>query len=368
MYHVPEMRLHYPLVSTQSNVATAPTRNYDNILPSFNELSHQNTINLPFVQREAADAYTNVAPVAASPSQAESGFYCRYYAFPLPPYAQHPQSQYQQAVLPYATIPGNNFQPSSYPMMTMVPPEVQSERSFLNPLHVHTDLPPIIQSSNDVQIAPQHGTKSMATTMTATKKMPGLRSTVVLKPRVITTMWEDESTICYQVEANGISVVRRADNDMINGTKLLNVTKMTRGRRDGILRSEKIREVVKIGSMHLKGVWIPFERAYILAQREQILDHLYPLFVKDIESIVDTSKHTGKKSPTPESNLGNYHSVKQEPSENKDKLSAEVKHEGVGALSDEVSTQNGGGMDNSKNIDIDNEVQNRTSRAKNEIS
>ena len=46
-----------------------------------------------------------------------------------------------------------------------------------------------------------------------------------------------------------------ADNHMINGTKLLNVAGMTRGRRDGILKSEKIRHVVKIGPMHLKGVW-----------------------------------------------------------------------------------------------------------------
>lgn len=45
------------------------------------------------------------------------------------------------------------------------------------------------------------------------------------------------------------------DNHMINGTKLLNVAGMTRGRRDGILKSEKIRHVVKIGPMHLKGVW-----------------------------------------------------------------------------------------------------------------
>lgn len=42
---------------------------------------------------------------------------------------------------------------------------------------------------------------------------------------------------------------------MINGTKLLNVAGMTRGRRDGILKSEKVRNVVKIGPMHLKGVW-----------------------------------------------------------------------------------------------------------------
>ncbi|CAI1627732.1 hypothetical protein SEUBUCD650_0M01560 [Saccharomyces eubayanus] len=108
----------------------------------------------------------------------------------------------------------------------------------------------------------------------------------IIRPRVTTTMWEDEKTLCYQVEANGISVVRRADNDMINGTKLLNVTKMTRGRRDGILKAEKIRHVVKIGSMHLKGVWIPFERALAIAQREKIADYLYPLFIKDIQSVL----------------------------------------------------------------------------------
>ena len=48
------------------------------------------------------------------------------------------------------------------------------------------------------------------------------------------------------------------DNHMINGTKLLNVAGMTRGRRDGILKSEKLRHVVKIGPMHLKGVWYAF--------------------------------------------------------------------------------------------------------------
>lgn len=46
-----------------------------------------------------------------------------------------------------------------------------------------------------------------------------------------------------------------SDNHFINGTKLLNVAGMTRGRRDGILKSEKTRHVVKIGPMHLKGVW-----------------------------------------------------------------------------------------------------------------
>jgi protein SOK2 len=76
-----------------------------------------------------------------------------------------------------------------------------------------------------------------------------------LKPRVTATLWEDEGSLCFQVEAKGVCVARRVDNHMINGTKLLNVAGMTRGRRDSILKLEKARHVVKIGPMQLKGVW-----------------------------------------------------------------------------------------------------------------
>ncbi|DAA76391.1 TPA_exp: Uncharacterized protein A8136_0705 [Trichophyton benhamiae CBS 112371] len=107
-----------------------------------------------------------------------------------------------------------------------------------------------------------------------------------VKPRVTATLWEDEGSLCFQVEAKGVCVARREDNHMINGTKLLNVAGMTRGRRDGILKSEKIRHVVKIGPMHLKGVWIPFERALDFANKEKITDQLYPLFVHAIGSLL----------------------------------------------------------------------------------
>lgn len=56
---------------------------------------------------------------------------------------------------------------------------------------------------------------------------------------------------------------------MINGTKLLNVAGMTRGRRDGILKSEKMRHVVKIGPMHLKGVWYVLWTDLILQRARQ---------------------------------------------------------------------------------------------------
>ncbi|PGH14785.1 hypothetical protein AJ79_02801 [Helicocarpus griseus UAMH5409] len=106
------------------------------------------------------------------------------------------------------------------------------------------------------------------------------------KPKVTATLWEDEGSLCFQVEAKGICVARRDDNHMINGTKLLNVAGMTRGRRDGILKSEKVRNVVKIGPMHLKGVWIPYERALEFANKEKITEELYPLFVHNIGALL----------------------------------------------------------------------------------
>jgi hypothetical protein len=117
---------------------------------------------------------------------------------------------------------------------------------------------------------------------------------------------------------------------MINGTKLLNVVGMTRGRRDGILKSEKQKHVVKIGPMHLKGVWytlspllfrfltlpfnllttltfirIPFERALDFANKEKITESLYPLFVHNIGALLHHPiNHAPHTFPYPAYNLG----------------------------------------------------------------
>ncbi|KAL0142991.1 apses-type HTH transcription regulator, partial [Mucor lusitanicus] len=109
----------------------------------------------------------------------------------------------------------------------------------------------------------------------------GYNNSPMQRPKLTTTVWEDEGTLCYQVDAKSVCVARRQDNDMINGTKLLNVVGMSRGKRDGILKNEKGRVVVKVGAMHLKGVWITFTRAKDLATKFKIVDILYPLFVED---------------------------------------------------------------------------------------
>ncbi|ORZ13699.1 transcription regulator HTH, apses-type DNA-binding domain-containing protein [Absidia repens] len=117
------------------------------------------------------------------------------------------------------------------------------------------------------------------------------------RPKLTTTVWEDEGTVCYQVDAKTVCVARRQDNDMINGTKLLNVVGMSRGKRDGILKNEKGRVVVKVGAMHLKGVWITFERAKDLAAKFKITELLYPLFTDDPSVFLCPSTVPGTNMP-----------------------------------------------------------------------
>ncbi|KAH3987371.1 hypothetical protein HBH70_009260 [Parastagonospora nodorum] len=112
-------------------------------------------------------------------------------------------------------------------------------------------------------------------------------------PLLYATLWGDENTLCFQVTKKGHIVARRQDNNMINGTKLLNVARVPRPRRDEILNSERVRHVVALGPPQMNGVWIPYDRALQLANEEGITEDMYPLFVHDIGALSrDTSYDT----------------------------------------------------------------------------
>ncbi|KAG0661031.1 hypothetical protein C6P45_001439 [Maudiozyma exigua] len=217
---------------------------------------------------------------------------------------QQAQAQQQQTQTPTQLVhpvPTSSRNTTTHPIQFSSTPPLQSRETHSRESH-HSN--PLVHSPKlaraDWDISQQN--------MGVIQSFDIVSETGQHVPRVTTTMWEDENTLCYQVKANGVSVVRRADNDMINGTKLLNVTKMTRGKRDGILKAEKIRHVVKIGSMHLKGVWIPFERALVMAEREQIVGLLYPLFVRDIERVL-----RGVERPPSETTSRTSHSLNNGP-------------------------------------------------------
>lgn len=97
--------------------------------------------------------------------------------------------------------------------------------------------------------------------------------------KITSFWWDSENTICYQICINRIYVIRRQDNDMINGTKLLNIANISRGKRDGILKNEKEKVIIKNGDIYLKGIWIPFSCAKLLAIQYNIIKLLQPLFI-----------------------------------------------------------------------------------------
>lgn len=107
--------------------------------------------------------------------------------------------------------------------------------------------------------------------------------------------WREEMTFCYQLMKGFKKISRRADTNFINGTKLMSACDITRGRRDGILRAEKIRYIVRDGPMDLQGVWIPFERARRLAIICGFYNTVESLFAYDLEFFYHTycpSTHT----------------------------------------------------------------------------
>lgn len=105
-------------------------------------------------------------------------------------------------------------------------------------------------------------------------------------PLVTAVLWYDEGTLCFQVEKNGIWIPRREDNHCVNGTRLLDAVGVVQPYRDDILQAEKIRHDVLIESMHLRGVWIPFERALYFANKERMTEELYPLFVHNLAALL----------------------------------------------------------------------------------
>ncbi|KAI9738852.1 MAG: hypothetical protein M1834_008359 [Cirrosporium novae-zelandiae] len=196
-------------------------------------------------------------------------------AYPGPPSAYSQYSSYGNGT----TSPQTALQQPSASMTQLhpLPGELLASNANTNALAAMTTAPSLAYAGPG---QPTPGYSARAFDPTGQTGPPGV------KPRVTATLWEDEGTLCFQVEARGVCVARREDNHFVNGTKLLNVAQMTRGRRDGILKSEKTRTVVKIGPMHLKGVWIPYERALEFANKEKITEDLYPLFVYNIGALL----------------------------------------------------------------------------------
>ncbi|PWA02229.1 hypothetical protein BB558_001628 [Smittium angustum] len=104
--------------------------------------------------------------------------------------------------------------------------------------------------------------------------------------KVYSEYWKNQDTIVYNLVSDGrVLVSRRKDNNMVNGTKLINLSKeVSRGKRDGILKKIRSRIVVKDGNTCLKGIWVSLNVAKRLAYELAIQDEVYPLLESNLEN------------------------------------------------------------------------------------
>ncbi|ORY55552.1 transcription regulator HTH, apses-type DNA-binding domain-containing protein, partial [Leucosporidium creatinivorum] len=100
---------------------------------------------------------------------------------------------------------------------------------------------------------------------------------------VTAMMWDDEGVLCYTVLVGDNLIAERADNGWVNSTKMLNIIGLSRGKRDGLLKHEEQRLVIRRGSKQLKGVWLPLPRARHLAESQGITNDIYPILEDNIE-------------------------------------------------------------------------------------
>jgi len=120
--------------------------------------------------------------------------------------------------------------------------------------------------------------------------MKRMKKDISQEPKLILIPWEDKKTFVFQLKIGNRTLSRRIDNHTVNGTKLLNIGGLTRGRRDGILKNEKERNVIKHGPLNLKGVWIPLSRARLITEKHKITPEIN-IILED-----DPSKYLKKES------------------------------------------------------------------------
>jgi len=131
---------------------------------------------------------------------------------------------------------------------------------------------------------------------------------------VTATLWQQQGTLIFTVELNGVSVTRREDNDMVNAYQLLRAAATASSvddrsampdpeTNDTAERHEKLTQEIStfLGPQdarhdvfyddmapaeHLKGVWIPLRKALELANEKGIAERLFPLFVNGISELL----------------------------------------------------------------------------------
>lgn len=107
----------------------------------------------------------------------------------------------------------------------------------------------------------------------------------------------------YEMEVNGVAVMRRRSDSWLNATQILKVAGVEKGKRTKVLEKEILsgeHEKVQGGYGKYQGTWINYKRGVEFCRQYGVEDILRPLLEYDVGSDGMAGAHGGMETPTKE--------------------------------------------------------------------
>jgi regulatory protein SWI6 len=107
----------------------------------------------------------------------------------------------------------------------------------------------------------------------------------------------------YEMEVNGVAVMRRRNDSWLNATQILKVAGIEKGKRTKVLEKEILigeHEKVQGGYGKYQGTWIKFDRGLEFCRQYGVEEMLRPLLTYDMGQNGGVAGHGGMDTPTKE--------------------------------------------------------------------
>lgn len=121
------------------------------------------------------------------------------------------------------------------------------------------------------------------------------------KPQIYTAVYSSVSV--YEMEVNGVAVMRRRSDGWLNATQILKVAGMEKGKRTKVLEKEVLtgeHEKVQGGYGKYQGTWINYRRGVEFCRQYLVYDILRPLLEYDIDQDGMAGQQGHMETPTKE--------------------------------------------------------------------
>lgn len=129
---------------------------------------------------------------------------------------------------------------------------------------------------------------------------PNLYTNGFKPPQIYTAVYSNVSV--FEMEVNGIAVMRRRADSWLNATQILKVAGVDKGKRTKVLEKEITGEHEKVqgGYGKYQGTWVNYQRGREFARQYGVEQSLLPLLEYDITSDGTVGMNHGIETPTKE--------------------------------------------------------------------